>query len=95
MRPKEATGCLAVTVLFETPLFLDICWRSRLTFYVVNGQCGRFDFLKKNFENFDFVRVRARFKFSLVFSLRPVCSKFKFMLSAGYSTFWPENHFTW
>ena len=42
-----STGCLTVTVFFETPLFLDICWRSRLSFHVLNGHCGRFDFLKK------------------------------------------------
>ena len=66
---------------------MDICWRSRLSFYVVNGHCGRFDFLKKNFEIFYLVRVRARYKLSLVFSLCPVCSKFKFMLSAGIQLF--------
>ena len=54
---------------------------------MVNGQCGRFDFLKKKFEIFDFVRVRARYKLSLVFRLSLVLSKFKFMLSAGIQLF--------
>ena len=79
------TGCFTISVKSETPLFLDICWRSRLSFYVVNGQCGRFDFLKKNFEIFDFVKVRARYKLSLVFRLSQVCSKFKF--SVGIQLF--------
>ena len=48
---------------------------------------GGFDFLKKNFEIFYFVRVRARYKLSLVFRLSPVCSKFKLMLSAGIQLF--------
>ena len=50
---------------------------------MVNGQCGRFDFLKKNFEIFYLVRVRARYKTSLVFRLRPVLSMVKFKFSAG------------
>ena len=49
---KFTTGCLAVTVLFETPLFSDICRRSRLSFHVVIGHCGGFDILKKKFEIF-------------------------------------------
>ena len=48
---------------------------------MVNGHSGGFDFLKKNFEIFYFVRVRARYKLSLVNRLSPVCSKFKFMFS--------------
>ena len=43
--------------------------------------------MKKNFEVFDSVRVRARYKLSLVFRLSLVCSKFKFMLSAGIQLF--------
>ena len=44
---------------------------------MLNKQCGGFDFLKKNFEILYFARVRARYKFSLVFRLSLVCSKFK------------------
>ena len=52
---------------------------------MVNGQCGRFDFLKKNFEIFYLVRVRARYKTSLVFRLSLVLSMVKF--SAGIQLF--------
>ena len=61
--------------------------KIRLSFYVVIGHWGRFDFLKKISEIFDFIRFRARYKLSLVFRLSPVCSKFKFMLSAGIQPF--------
>ena len=54
---------------------------------MVNGQCGRFDFLKKNFEIFYLVRVRARYKLSLVFRLSLVLSMVKFMLAAGIQLF--------
>ena len=78
-----STGCFTISVKSETPLFLDICWRGRLSFYMVNGHCGGFDFLKIFFEILNFVRVRARHKLRLVFRLSPVFSKFKFMLSMG------------
>ena len=42
----RCTGCFTISVKSETPLFLDICWRSRLSFYVVNRNCGGFNFLK-------------------------------------------------
>ena len=83
----KATGWSAISVTSESPLFSDICWRSRLPFYVVNGQCGRFDFLKKNFEIFYLVRVRARYKLRMVFRLSRVFSKLNFMLSAGIQLF--------
>ena len=40
-------------------------------------------FFEKKFCNFFLVRVRTRYKLSLVFRLSPVCSKFKFMVSGG------------
>ena len=83
----ETTGCVTISVKSDTPLFSDICWRSRLSFYVVNGQCGRFDFLKKNFEIFDFVWVRARYKLSLVFRLSLVLSMVKLKFSPGIKLF--------
>ena len=52
---------------------------------MLNKQWLRFDFLKKNFEIFDFVRVRARYKLSLVFRLSLVLSMVKF--SAGIQLF--------
>ena len=45
--PPCTTGCVTISVKSDTPLFSDICGRSRLSFYVLNGQCGGFDFLKK------------------------------------------------
>ena len=60
--------------------------KIRLSFYVVIGHWGRFDYLKKNW-HFFLVRVRTRYKLSLVFRLSPVCSKFKFMLSVGIQLF--------
>ena len=53
---------------------------------MVIGHTGAFDFLEK-IEIFYFVRVRARYKLSLVFRLSPLCSKFKFMLSVGIQLF--------
>ena len=44
-------------------------------------------FLGKKFEIFYFVRDRARSKPSLVIRLITVCSKFKFMFSAGIQVF--------
>ena len=41
--------------------------------------------MKKNFEIFFLIRVRTRYKLSLVFRLSLVCSKFKF--SAGIQLF--------
>ena len=76
-------GCLVMSVKSETPLSSDIQWWSRLSFCVVTEHWAGFGFLKKNFEIFYFVRVRARYKLSLVFRLSPVCSKFKFMFSVG------------
>ena len=81
------TGCFTVSVKSETPLFSDIHWRTRLSFYVVNRHSGRLDFWKKNLKFYFLVRVRTRYKLSLVFRLSPVCSKFKFMLSAGIQLF--------
>ena len=46
------TGCPTISVKSNTPLFLDICWWIRLPFYVLNKQCGGFDFLKKKFKFF-------------------------------------------
>ena len=80
-------GCLVMSVKSETPLSSDIQWWSRLSFCVVTEHWAGFGFLKKNFEIFYFVRVRARYKLSLVFRLSPVCSKFKFMLSTGIQPF--------
>ena len=40
----ESTGCLTISVTFETPLFWDICWRNRLLYYWLNKQCGWFNF---------------------------------------------------
>ena len=51
--------------------------------------------MKKKFAIFYFVRVRVRYKLSLVFRLSPVCRKFKFMLSVGIQLFGLKNHFTW
>ena len=50
---------------------------------MVNGHCGWFDLLKKKFEIFDFVMVRARYKLSLVFRLSLVLSMVKFKLAAS------------
>ena len=83
----RTTGCCAVSFKSDTPLFLEVCWRSRLSFYVVTSNCGGFDFLKKKFEIFYFVMVWATYKLSLVFMLSPVCCKFKFTLSAGIQPF--------
>ena len=44
-------------------------------------------FFEKKFWNFFSVRVRTRYKLSLVFKLSPVSSKFKFMLSARIQLF--------
>ena len=52
---------------------------------MLNGHTCGFDFLKKFFDFFYFVRVRARYKPSLVFRLCLVCSKFTF--SAGIQLF--------
>ena len=70
------TGCVTISVNFDTLLFSDICWRSRLSFHVViEHSCG-FDLLKF------FFRVRTRYKPNLVFKLGLVLSKFKFKFSA-------------
>ena len=52
---------------------------------MVIGHCAGFDILKKNFEIFCRVRVRARYKPSLVFRLSLVLSMVKF--SAGIQLF--------
>ena len=52
---------------------------------MLNGHSGGFDFLKKNFKIVYLVRVRARYKPSLVFRLSLGYSKFKF--SAGIQLF--------
>ena len=43
----ETTGCPRVQSNFDSPLFLDICRRSRLSFHMVNGHSCGFDFKKK------------------------------------------------
>ena len=43
--------------------------------------------MKKEIEIFDFVRVRARYKLSLVFRLSLVLSMVKFKLAAGIQLF--------
>ena len=48
----RTTGCLAISVTSETPLFSDIYRRSRLFFHVLNGHWGGFDFLKKKIKIF-------------------------------------------
>ena len=43
------TGCLAISVKSETPLFSEICWWIWLPFYVLNGtgaDLNGFEFLK-------------------------------------------------
>ena len=81
-------------LFWHNPLFLDICWCSRLSFYVVNGHCGGFDFLKKNLN------------FSILSGSEPCTSSGWFSGSALFSasssscypwvfTFRPKNHFTW
>ena len=54
---------------------------------MLNKQWIRFDLLKKKFEIFYFVRVKARYKTSLVIRISPVCSKLKFMFSVGIQLF--------
>ena len=81
----NTTGCFTISVKSDTPLFSDICRRSRLSFHVVIGHCCGFDFLKKKFQNFFRVRVRTRYKPSLVFRLGLVLSMVKF--SAGIQLF--------
>ena len=79
------TGCPTISVTSDTPLFSDICQRSRLSFHELNGHSAGFDILKKNVKIFFRVRVRARYKPSLVFRLGLVLSKFTF--SAGIQLF--------
>ena len=55
------TGCLAMSVKSETPLFSDICWWIRLPFYVLNGNIGGFDLLKKNLKYAFWFMVRFRY----------------------------------
>ena len=43
--------------------------------------------MKKIFEIFDFVRIRAKYKLRLFFRLSPVFSKFKFMLLVDIQLF--------
>ena len=83
----STTGCLAISVKSETPLFSDIYRGSRLFFHVVIGYCAGFDFLKKNLKFFFWFRVWARYNSGMVFRLSLVCSKFKFMFSAGIQFF--------
>ena len=81
------TGCFTISVTSDTHLFSDICKHRRVSSCVViRHSCG-FDFLKNKIQNFFWVRVRARYKPSLVFRLSLVCSKFKFRLSAGIQLF--------
>ena len=84
---RSSTGCLAISVKSETPLFSDIYRGSRLFFHVVIGYCAGFDFLKKNLKFFFWFRVWARYNSGMVFRLSLVCSKFKFMFSAGIQFF--------
>ena len=44
-------------------------------------------YFEKKFEIFYFVRVKARYKLSLVFRVSTFCSMFKFMLSVGIQLF--------
>ena len=87
-----STGCFTVSGLSETPLFSDIDKQIGLYFHVVNG-CG-FDILKKRICNFFLGRVRDKDRPSLVFRLSLVNIQQIHALS-GYSTFWPETHFSW
>ena len=41
-------GGLISCLAFEKPLFSDICWRSSLSFHMVNGHSAGFDFLKSD-----------------------------------------------
>ena len=74
-------------LFWRSPFLLDICWRNRLSFYVVNRHCAGFDFLKEEIWISFLFRVRDRCKFSLVFRLSMVCSKLKFKFSAGIQLF--------
>ena len=49
-----------------------------MSFFVLNKEGSRFDYLGKNWKFFTSVRVRPKYGLSLVFRLSPVCSKFKF-----------------
>ena len=58
---------------------------------MVIGHSAGFDFLKKKFEIFFRVRVRARYESSLVFGLSLVLSMVKFKFSAGIQFFGPKT----
>ena len=71
-------------------------WHTRLFGHALTQQAvllrgdrvlRRIWFFEKNLQIVFFIRVRARYKLSLVFRFRPVCSKFKFMLSVGIQLF--------
>ena len=47
----------------------------------------RIKFFEKKFKIILLIRVRGRYKSSLVFSLSPICNKFKFKLSVGIKLF--------
>ena len=82
------TGCLSHDLcnIWDTP-FLGLMlahhaalWRAEQAILLVL-------FVEKKLEIFYFVYVRARYEFSLVFGLSPVCRKLKFKFSVDIQLF--------
>ena len=77
------TGCLAMSVKSEPPLFSDICWRG--------DQAWRW--IRFFEENFLFCQGQGQVQAQSGFHAQPSLQQVHDL--CGYSTFWPENHFTW
>ena len=60
---------------------------------MVNGHSGGFDFLKKELEMLFFGQGQYQAQAQPGFQAQPDLQQVQVL--RGYSTFWPENHFTW
>ena len=62
---------------------------------MLKGHSGGFDFLKKKFEILFFGQGQDLVQAQTGYQAQPGLQKFQVQVLCQYSTFWPENHFTW
>ena len=62
---------------------------------MVNRHSGGFDFLKKKLEILFFGQGQDQVQAQPGFQAQPGLQQVQVQILLGYSTFWPENHFTW
>ena len=91
---RDNTGCSTNCVNFDTPLFSDMLMNQAALLRAEQAM-EKVWFFEKNIELLFVSHGQAQVRAQPDFQAQPGFQQIQVHVLRRYSTFWPENHFTW